>query len=300
MGRVISSKEKQQENNPGLYVISTPIGNLLDFSQRAKNVLKDCDLVLAEDTRIAMKLLNTYGINKKRRQIVSCHKFNETRRLKNLNFEELRKQMVGLMADAGTPSISDPGSKIVEKYHQLGLPVRSVPGCCSVTAGFSISGIELKSNQTLTFGGFFPKKKKDVDDLLEKLSTSTDYVVFFESANRMENLVQQLEKFFQEDLDIFLAKEMTKIHESTWKGLCSELLTELQQGSGEKKEKFFRGEFVVIVDLSKLKQPTGSDKELEFWLKTLKPHVKATTLVKILSKKFGKDRQEMYSTLLIK
>ena len=155
MGRVISSKEKQQENNPGLYVISTPIGNLLDFSQRAKNVLKDCDLVLAEDTRIAMKLLNTYGINKKRRQIVSCHKFNEMRRLKNLNFEELRKQMVGLMADAGTPSISDPGSKIVEKYHQLGLPVRSVPGCCSVTAGFSISGIELKSNQTLTFGGFF-------------------------------------------------------------------------------------------------------------------------------------------------
>ena len=92
MGRVISSKEKQQENNPGLYVISTPIGNLLDFSQRAKNVLKGCHLVLAEDTRIAMKLLNTYGINKKRRQLKNKSRYFSSKRRNSKSSDRSTRQ----------------------------------------------------------------------------------------------------------------------------------------------------------------------------------------------------------------
>ena len=297
MGRVIHKKDTGQERKPGLYVISTPIGNLQDLSLRAKEILEQCELVLAEDTRITNKLFNFLNIDKKKNQILSCYKFNETQRINKLNFKELRTCMVGLVSDAGTPSVSDPGSKIVEKYHQLGLPVFSVPGCCSAMAGFSISGIELKNCQTLTFGGFFPRKEKDAHTLLDKVSSGSDYVIFFETVNRLENLLNHLEKFFEEDVFIFLAKEMTKIHEATWRGYCSEILAELKTNN-VKKDQFSRGELVAIIDLSKQKKIPVMNKEFEFWLKTLKPHVKSSVLAKILSEKFGKNRRAVYAEFL--
>jgi len=297
MGRVIQKKDTEQERKPGLYVISTPIGNLQDLSLRAKVILEQCELVLAEDTRLANKLFNSFNIDKKKNQILSCYRFNETQRTNKLNFEKLGTCMVGLVSDAGTPSVSDPGSKIVEKYHQLGLPVFSVPGCCSVMAGFSISGIELKNNQTLTFGGFFPRKEKDARNLLNKVSYGSDYVIFFETVNRLENLLNHLKRFFNEDVFVFLAKEMTKIHEATWRGYCSDILAELKK-NGVKKDQFSRGELVVIIDLSNQKKISVLDKEFEFWLKTLKPHLKSSLLAKILSEKFGKNRRAVYSEFL--
>ena len=297
MGRVIQKKDTEQERKPGLYVISTPIGNLQDLSLRAKVILEQCELVLAEDTRLANKLFNSFNIDKKKNQILSCYRFNETQRINKLNFEKLGTCMVGLVSDAGTPSVSDPGSKIVEKYHQLGLPVFSVPGCCSVMAGFSISGIELKNNQTLTFGGFFPRKEKDARNLLNKVSYGSDYVIFFETVNRLENLLDHLETFFNEDVFVFLAKEMTKIHEATWRGYCSEILAELKK-NGVKKDQFSRAELVVIIDLSNQKKMSVLNKEFEFWLKTLEPHVKSSVLAKILSDKFRKNRGAVYSKLL--
>ena len=297
MGRVVHKKDTEQERKPGLYVISTPIGNLQDLSLRAKNILEKCELVLAEDTRQTNKLFNFFNINRKKNQILSCYRFNEKHRINKLNFEKLSSCMVGLVSDAGTPSVSDPGSKIVEKYHQLGLPVFSVPGCCSAMAGFSISGIELKNNQTLTFGGFFPRKEKDAQKLLGKVSCGSDYVIFFETVNRLENLLNHLERYFNEDVFVFLAKEMTKIHEATWRGYCSEILAELKTNR-VKKDQFSRGELVVIIDLSKQKKTPVLNKEFEFWLKTLKPHVKSSVLAKILSEKFGKNRQAIYAEFL--
>ena len=297
MGRVIQKKDAEQERKPGLYVISTPIGNLQDLSLRAKEILEQCELVLAEDTRLANKLFNSFNIDKKKNQILSYYKFNETQRINKLNFEKLGNCMVGLISDAGTPSVSDPGSKIVEKYHQLGLPVFSVPGCCSVMAGFSISGIELKNNQTLTFGGFFPRKEKDAQILLDKISYGSDYVIFFETVKRLENLLDHLKRFFNEDVFVFLAKEMTKIHEATWRGYCSEILAELRK-NGIKKDQFSRGELVVIIDLSNQKKISVLNNEFEFWLKTLKPHLKSSVLAKILSDKFGKNRRAVYSEFL--
>ena len=297
MGRVIQKKDTEQERKPGLYVISTPIGNLQDLSLRAKVILEQCELVLAEDTRVANKLFNSLNIDMKKNQILSCYRFNETQRVNKLNFEKLSTCMVGLVSDAGTPSVSDPGSKIVEKYHQLGLPVFSVPGCCSVMAGFSISGIELKNNQTLTFGGFFPRKEKDARNLLDKVSYGSDYVIFFETVNRLENLLDHLKRFFNEDVFVFLAKEMTKIHEATWRGYCSEILAELKK-NGIKKDQFSRGELIVIIDLSNQKKISVLNKEFEFWLKTLKPHMKSSVLAKILSEKFSKNRQAVYSEFL--
>ena len=297
MGRVIHKKDTEQERKPGLYVISTPIGNLQDLSLRAKKILEQCELVLAEDTRLTNKLFNSFNIDRKKKQILSCYRFNETQRINKLNFEKLSTCMVGLVSDAGTPSVSDPGSKIVERYHELGLPVFSVPGCCSAMAGFSISGIELKNNQTLTFGGFFPRKEKDAYTLLDKVSRGSDYVIFFETVNRLENLLNHLERFFNEDVFVFLAKEMTKIHEATWRGYCSEILAELRT-NGVKKDQFSRGELVVIIDLSKQKKISVLNKEFEFWLKTLKPHVKSSVLAKILSEKFGKNRRAIYAEFL--
>ena len=182
-------------------------------------------------------------------------------------------------------------------YHRLGLPVFSVPGCCSVMASFSISGIDLKNNQTLTFGGFFPRKEKDARNLLNKVSYGSDYVIFFETVNRLENLLNHLKRFFNEDVFVFLAKEMTKIHEATWRGYCSEILAELKKNE-VKKDQFSRGELVVIIDLSKQKKTPVLNKEFEYWLKTLKPHMKNSILAKILSDKFGKNRKAIYAEFL--
>ena len=164
-------------------------------------------------------------------------------------------------------------------------------------AGFSISGIELKNNQTLTFGGFFPRKEKDARNLLDQVSHGSDYVIFFETVKRLENLLDHLKRFFDEDVFVFLAKEMTKIHEATWRGYCSEILAELKR-DGVKKDQFSRGELVVIIDLSNQKKISVLNKEFEFWLKTLKPHLKSSVLAKILSEKFGKNRRVVYSEFL--
>ena len=115
--------------------------------------------------------------------------------------------------------------------------------------------------------------------------------------SRLESLLGHIEKFFDEDVFIFLAKEMTKIHEATWRGYCSEILAELRI-NGAKKAQFSRGELVVIINLSKQKEYPELNKEFEFWLKTLKPHVKSSVLAKILSEKFGKNRQALYSEFL--
>ena len=295
--RVNSTAESVQKHNPGLYVISTPIGNLLDLSQRAIHILEHCDIVLSEDTRVTVKLLNAYGIKKQKKQLLSYHKFNEEQRIADFNFSDVKKHIIALVSDAGTPTIADPGSKIVAKCHQLKLPVFSVPGCCSVMAGFSISGLELKTNQFLYFAGFFPRKKKDANELLEKASQIGGYIICFEAAKRLETFLEIISSFFEDDLTIFIAKEMTKIHEATLRGTCSKILAELRENE-QKKEQFSKGEIVVIIDMSVVKQTTGDDKEIEFWSAALKPHLKNTVLAKILSKRFGKNRQNLYSKLI--
>ena len=197
---------------PGLYIVSTPIGNLEDITLRAINVLKNSDQILCEDTRRSIKLLNHYKIKKK---LVSNHKFNEKKNLGATIRLLKEKKVISLISDAGTPNLSDPGNILVKECIKENIRVIPIPGPSSVTAAMSISGFDDK----FIFYGFLPKKNKEIEKVCKKLSTYDFCIIFFVSAIKLNFYMKFFKKFFS-NRQIFIAREMTKIHEAFyWKNL---------------------------------------------------------------------------------
>ena len=200
----LSDKSKNKINS-GLYIVSTPIGNLSDITLRALNVLKNSEYILCEDTRTSKKLLDKYQIKSK---LISNHKFNEK---KNLNkvIEILRSEkIVSLISDAGTPAISDPGKIIVNECIKRQISVYPIPGPSAVTTAVSISGFSEK----YFFYGFLPKKKKNLFSDLKKLSNIDGSIVFFISPNKINDSIEHLKIFFS-GRKILIGREMTKFFE---------------------------------------------------------------------------------------
>ena len=199
-------KNKQQIINPGLYVVSTPIGNMEDMTFRAINILKKSNVILCEDTRRSGKLLSYFKIKSK---LFSYHKFNE-KKVSNSVIDFLKQgQIVSLITDAGTPTISDPGLIIVNKCVEENINVYPVPGPSAVTSAVSISGF---SDQYL-FYGFLEKKKKELEKVLKNLSNINYSIVFFIPAIKINFFIEQFNIFFF-DRKILIAREMTKVYES--------------------------------------------------------------------------------------
>ena len=191
--------------NYGLYIVSTPIGNLSDITIRAINILENSDYILCEDTRISKKLLARYKIKSK---LISNHKFNE---IKNLNkiIEILKSEkIVSLVSDAGTPSISDPGRIIINECIKNKINIYPVPGPSAVSTAVSISGFSEK----YFFYGFFPNKKKDLNNDLKSLSNIKGSIVFFISPNKINDCIEHL-KTFLSGRKILIGREMTKFFE---------------------------------------------------------------------------------------
>ena len=191
--------------NYGLYIVSTPIGNLSDITIRAINILENSDYILCEDTRISKKLLDRYKIKSK---LISNHKFNE---IKNLNkiIEILKSEkIVSLVSDAGTPSISDPGRIIINECIKNKINIYPVPGPSAVSTAVSISGFSEK----YFFYGFFPNKKKDLNNDLKSLSNIKGSIVFFISPNKINDSIEHLKTFFS-GRKILIGREMTKFFE---------------------------------------------------------------------------------------
>ena len=191
--------------NYGLYIVSTPIGNLSDITIRALNILENSDYILCEDTRISKKLLDRYKIKSK---LISNHKFNE---IKNLNkiIEILKSEkIVSLVSDAGTPSISDPGRIIINECIKNKINIYPVPGPSAVSTAVSISGFSEK----YFFYGFFPNKKKDLNNDLKSLSNIKGSIVFFISPNKINDSIEHLKTFFS-GRKILIGREMTKFFE---------------------------------------------------------------------------------------
>ena len=189
----------------GLYIVSTPIGNLEDITLRALNVLKNSDKILCEDTRRSIKLLNYYGIKKK---LIPNHKFNEKKNLKKIIDILKSEKIVSLISDAGTPVISDPGKIIVNECIKRQINIYPIPGPSAVTAAVSISGFSEK----YFFYGFLPNKKKDLFNDLKKLSNIDGSIVFFISPNKINNSIEYLKNFFS-GRKILICREMTKFFE---------------------------------------------------------------------------------------
>tara|TARA_B110000881_G_C18587639_1_gene525842 strand:- start:1616 stop:2458 length:843 start_codon:yes stop_codon:yes gene_type:complete len=194
---------------PGLYVVSTPIGNLDDITLRSLDVLKNSDIILCEDTRRSLKLLNHFKIKKK---LVSYHKFNEKRELNKI-IEHLNKdKILSLISDAGTPTLSDPGQLLIKECIKKNINIFPIPGASSITASMSISGFEDK----FIFYGFLPKTEKELEKILINLKNFDFSLIFFVPGIKINFYLKSFKKHFS-GRDIVIAREITKMHETFYR-----------------------------------------------------------------------------------
>ena len=174
---------------PGLYIVSTPIGNLNDITFRSLDVLKNSDIILCEDTRRSLKILNHFDIKKK---LISYHKFNEKKELVKI-IEYLKKgKILSLISDAGTPTLSDPGHYLIRECVKENINIIPIPGPSSITTAMSISGFE----DRFIFYGFLPKKQNDLTKVLESLSNLNFSLIFFIPAIKINFYINNFRKYF--------------------------------------------------------------------------------------------------------
>lgn len=189
----------------GLYVVSTPIGNLRDITLRSLDILKASDFILCEDTRVSTKLLNTYNVNK---LLISNHKFNEKKNLVKIVQKLKSGKIISLISDAGTPAISDPGRILINECIKNNIDVFPIPGPSAVSAAVSISGF----SDQYYFHGFLPDKLSSLTKDLEYLSNLNSSIVFFISAKKFNKIIDILKKNFN-NRKLVLCKEITKYFE---------------------------------------------------------------------------------------
>ena len=221
--------------NP-LYIVPTPIGNLEDITIRSLNILKNSNLILCEDTRRTSILLNHYSIKKK---LVSFNKDNENKKTDKI-LELLETNIISLVSDAGTPTVSDPGSKLVRKLIEEGIEVIPLPGASSITTAFSASGLD----GDFIFAGFLPKNENDLKKNLTNLSQINKDIIIFESPKRIKRFLEVSRKIFKGS-NLIIFKELTKINEKIILVKPDDTLPDI---------KFNKGEFVIIIENKESKQ----------------------------------------------
>jgi len=200
-------------NLNSLYIVSTPIGNLDDITLRAINVLKNSDIILCEDTRHSLKLLNHLKVKKK---LMSFHKFNEKKQITNIIEQINQGKILSLISDAGTPILSDPGRLLINECINKGINITPVPGASSITTAISVSGFK---DQYL-FYGFLPKTENELDKILSKLSVNIFTQVFFIPSIKINFYLKKF-KYYYSGRRILIAKELTKLHETFYRGEVS-------------------------------------------------------------------------------
>ena len=237
---IIKSKSILKDNENGLYLVSTPIGNLKDITFRAIEILKKSSYILCEDTRVSKNLLDKYDIKSK---LISNHKFNET---KNLNkIIELLKsgEIISLISDAGTPSISDPGAILVNECIKNDIKIIPIPGPSAVAAAVSISGFSEK----FFFYGFLPDKKQNLSNELKKLSKCDNSFVFFISPKKINKVIPDLKTNFSGRKIVF-CREISKLYEE----FIRQNIDDLQPFVKEPK-----GELTVVISEKKIIKNTS-------------------------------------------
>ncbi len=217
-----------------LYVIPTPIGNLDDITIRAIKTLEFVDIILCEDTRRSQKLLNHLGIKS---NLKSHHKFNEHKQVNNIVDKIKSGSNVGVISDAGTPGISDPGFLLIRSCLNSNIDIECLPGPTALIPALIISGLP---TEKFVFEGFLPKKKGRKMKL-QSLSQETRTMIFYESPHKLTKTLIDFQNIFGLERKISLSREITKIYEHTQRGKINEILEKLQY----KKNK---GEFVIVVD----------------------------------------------------
>ena len=209
-----------------LYLIATPIGNLEDITVRAIEMLKKVDIIAAEDTRHSLKLLNHLNISK---PLISYHRHNEEEKT-HILIEKLKQgENIGLITDAGTPGISDPGEGVVKEAIKNNIEVIPIPGACAAINALICSGLSTKK---FVFYGFLSVNKKIRKKEFEDIAKQDKTIIIYEAPHRLITTLEDIEKKFG-DIEIVIAKELTKIHEKFYRGRISEIKEELNKPKGE-------------------------------------------------------------------
>ena len=217
-----------------LYLVATPIGNLEDMTFRAIRVLKECDIIAAEDTRNSIKLLNHFDIHT---PMTSYHEFNKVDKARELVAEMLEGKNVACITDAGTPGISDPGEELVRQAREAGIEVTSVPGACACITALTMSGLPTRR---FAFEAFLPTDKKEFQRVIAELKDETRTTIVYEAPHR---LVKTLEMFANElpGRRCVVCKELTKKHENSVSGTFPELVSYFTDNEP-------KGEYVLVIE----------------------------------------------------
>ena len=215
------------------YLVSTPIGNLADLSARAEETLRSVDAILAEDTRKARILLGHYGI---RTPVRSYHDHNKETMIPSIVRELDEGRRFALIADAGTPLLSDPGYELVRKLIERGVAITAIPGACAATTALVLSGLP---PDRFTFYGYVPRKRGERERLIVEASENPYTSVFFESPHRLIETLGDLSRLLG-DREIVVARELTKVHEEVARGTAAELLAHFGKSA-------VRGEIALLV-----------------------------------------------------
>tara|TARA_B100002052_G_C15787657_1_gene554725 strand:+ start:273 stop:1112 length:840 start_codon:yes stop_codon:yes gene_type:complete len=269
---------------PGLYIVSTPIGNLEDITLRALNVLKNSKQILCEDTRRSLKLLNHYKIKKK---LISYHKFNEKSVAESvINFIS-KGNTVSIICDAGTPTLSDPGMLLVRKCIKNKINVYPIPGASAITTAMSVSGFEEK----YFFYGFLPKKNKEIEKALNELENLNSNIVFFIPAIKINFYIKYFKKFFK-SRELFIGREMTKIYETFYR-------ENLEKFNGFKNS--LKGELTVILSKKTVNNSEKKLEDIDNLTTEIVNYMKKYTLkdvVKLISEKNNLPKKQVYNLCL--
>ena len=264
-----------------LYIVSTPIGNLDDITFRAIDVLKSSDIILCEDTRRSLKLLNHFKIKKK---LISYHKFNEKKQASNIIEYIKRGKILSLISDAGTPLLSDPGRLLVNQCIENKIKVVPIPGASSIIASMSISGFR----DQFLFYGFFLNSENELEKVLFSLSQNSFSIVFFIPALKINFYLIKFKKYFS-GRKLFIAKELTKIYETTFRENIDDVKLFKNQIKGELT--------VIISEINKKNREIDKKKIVNKAKKYLKKYSLKDTVDLILeSEKINK--KEIYKLCL--
>lgn len=215
-----------------LYIVATPIGNLEDITLRAIRVLKEVDIIAAEDTRHTLKLLNHLEISK---PLISYHRHNEEIKTQELIDKLQEGKNIALVSDAGTPVISDPGGEIVKSAIENNIKIIPIPGACAAITAIIASGLDAKE---FTFIGFLPQNNKNRNEKLERISKEERTTILYEAPHKLMKTLEDIGKVIGKR-KVVLARELTKIHEEYIEGTIAELQSKIKEP---------KGEYVIIID----------------------------------------------------
>lgn len=268
---------------PTLFLVPTPLGNLRDITLRALDVLREVDLILCEDTRHTRKLLSHYGISK---PLVSCERFSEARRGEYILGQLELGKHVALVSDAGTPAVSDPGSRVISLVRDGNIPVVALPGPSALITAFSASGFM----HPFRFIGFFPRKKDAVKKEIKKMCISDEVTIFYESPRRLVRTLSEIHGQIPER-EVCVARELTKIHEEYLTGTVGHVLNAIRDTP-------VRGEVTVLVNSARHDGSFNADSLEEMAERLLKKGHSMKDVLMMMSRETGINRNELYRMLL--